>query len=74
MPFPFDPAPATLWTLTREDRLASCEIRFVPNGVEALVRRNGTLLYSSTFEKGDDTLEWAESERVEMLAKGWRLR
>ncbi len=71
MPFPFDPAPATLWTLTRGDKRASCEIAFVPAGVEARIMRNGKLLYARTFPNGDDTLEWAEDERVDMLAKGW---
>ena len=71
MPFPFDPAPCTLWTLTRDDKLASCEIRFVPIGVEARVKRNGKRLYARTFPNGDEALEWAEGERVEMLAKGW---
>jgi hypothetical protein len=27
--------------------------------------RNGKLLYARTFPNGDDTLEWAEGERVE---------
>jgi len=71
MPFPFDPAPTTLWTLTRDDKLASCEIRFVPIGVEARILRDGKLLHARTFPNGDDTLKWAEAERVEMLAKGW---
>ena len=71
MPFPFDPAPATLWTLTREDKLASCEIAFVPNGVEARIMRNGKLLYARTFVNGDDTLQWADGERQEMMAREW---
>jgi hypothetical protein len=65
VPYPFDPAPATLWTVTLDDRLASCAIAFVPNGVEARIMRNGKLLYACTFANGDDTLEWAEGERVE---------
>jgi hypothetical protein len=40
VPFPFDPAPATLWTLTLDDKLAACEIAFVPTGVEARITRN----------------------------------
>ena len=35
MPFPFDPAPTVLWTLSVDGKLASCEVRFVPIGVEA---------------------------------------
>ena len=74
MPFPFDPAPATLWTRTRDGKVASCEVRFVPSGVEAKIMRDGKLLYSRTFPKADDAMEWAEDERVEMLAKGWTIR
>lgn len=64
MPFPFDPAPATLWTLTLDDRFASCEVRFVPIGVEARILWNGRLLHARTFPNGDDwllgnPLEWA---------------
>ena len=73
MPFPFDPAPGTLWTLTREGKVASCEIAFVPTGVEARIMRDGKLLYARTFQNGDDTLEWAEDERLEMIAKGWKI-
>lgn len=72
MPFPFDPAPATIWTLTTDEKLASCEVAFMPSGVEARVKRNGRLLYARTFPNGDEALEWAEGERVEMLAKGWK--
>jgi hypothetical protein len=32
--------------------------------------RNGKLLYARTFPNGDDTLEWAEDERKDLLAKG----
>ena len=71
MSFPFDTSPATLWTLTREDKSASCEVSFVPNGVQARVTRNGRLLYSRVFASGDETLEWAERERNEHIAKGW---
>jgi hypothetical protein len=30
MPFPFDPSPVTLWTLTNREKLASCEVAFLP--------------------------------------------
>ena len=73
MPFPFDPAPATLWTLTRDDKVSSCDVRFVPLGVEARIMRNGQLLYARTFANGDDAVEWAEDERVEHLANGWNI-
>ena len=71
MPFPFDPSPSVLWTLTREGKLAACEIAFVPNGVQATVLRNGQRLYSRVFPTGDETLEWVEQERNNHLATGW---
>ena len=42
---------------TRDDKLASCEVRFVPNGTEVRVLRNGTLLWSRIFENGDEAPE-----------------
>jgi hypothetical protein len=67
----FDPAPGILWTLTKEGREASCDIRFVPIGVEARIKRNGKLLYARTFPLAVETLEWAEEERQEHVASGW---
>ena len=61
MPFPIDGSPSTLWTLTGDDKLASCKVRFVPIGVEARVR---------TFPYGDEALKWAEEERRKLLANG----
>jgi hypothetical protein len=70
VPFPFDPFPDTLWTLTNGEKL-SCEIAFVPIGVKATVMRNGKLLYSRIFATGDEATAWAEEERKGHLAKGW---
>lgn len=72
MPVPFDPSPAMLWTLTNGEKLASCEIAFVPIGVKATVTRNGKLLYARTFPTGDEALEWAAGEQKELLEKGWK--
>ncbi len=69
--YPFDPQPSTLWSLIREDRVAACEVRFVPNGVEVRVLRNGTLLLSQVFPSGDDALAFADAEKERMLASGW---
>ena len=74
MPFPFDPAPSTLWILTRDDNLASCEVRFVPNGTGVKVLRNGTLLWSRIFENGDQALKEAEEKQERMVADGWLAR
>ena len=60
--------------MRRDEKVASCEVRFVPIGVEARVMRNGKLLYARTFPTADETLEWAEEERTSHLAKGWILK
>ena len=72
MRFPFDPAPATLWTLIRDDKRASCEIAFVPSGTEIRVMREGRLLFSRVFASGDEALKEAGEERERMMAAGWR--
>jgi hypothetical protein len=51
MPFPFDPAPATLWSLTREDKLGACEIAFVPTG-DRIANRN------ASFTRGHPVNAW----------------
>jgi len=71
VPFPFDPSPTTLWTLTDNEKVASCEVAFVPIGVPAKVMRNGELLYSRIFTSGDEGVAWAEEERKGHVAKGW---
>ena len=71
VPFPFDPSPTILWTLTDDEKLASCEVAFVPIGVQARVLRNGELLYSRIFTSGDEAVAWAEEERKGHVAKGW---
>jgi len=60
-----------LWTLTQDDKVASCEIAFVPIGVEARILRDGKLLYARTLANSDDTVAWAESERKGHLANDW---
>jgi hypothetical protein len=73
MPFPFDPSPTTLWTLTRHEKIASCELAFAPIGVQGRVLWSDKLLYSRIFVSGDDAVAWAEEERKGHLAKGWML-
>jgi hypothetical protein len=72
MSFPFDATPSLVWQLTLGDKHASCEVRFVPIGVEVRVLRNGTLLWSRIFESGEDALNEAEDERLRMLSEGWQ--
>jgi len=50
----------------------SCEVRFVPFGVEVRVlRRDGGLLYSRIFADGKEAMAWANEERDELLGQGW---
>ena len=71
MPFPFDPNPPTLWTLHRDGKVTSCDLRFVPLGSEVRMLRNGSLLVSQTFLTGDEALAWADEERERLLDGGW---
>ena len=57
--------------MRRDERVASCEVGFVPNGTEARVLRNGSLLYSRIFTTGGEALAWAEEERERTIAEGW---
>jgi hypothetical protein len=71
MTFPFDREPSNLWTLHRDGKVASCEVRFVPIGVDVRVLRNGKLRYARTFTIGEEAMAWAEEERERMLEDGW---
>ena len=73
MTFPFDPSPSTLWSHHRDGKVAFCEVRFVPNGNEVRMLRNGALLMSRIFSTDDDALAWAEEERLRLLAHEWRI-
>ena len=35
--------------------------------------RDGRLLMSRTFERGDEALAWAEEERVGLVQNGWQV-
>jgi hypothetical protein len=72
--FPFDSAPTLIWTVCRDSKIATCEVRFVPIGVEVRVLRNGNLLWSQIFASGDHALLETEKEKERMLAEGWRQR
>ncbi len=72
MAIPYDAAPYTLWSLDGEEKVASCQVRFVPIGTEVRILRNATLLMSRIFVAGDEALAWAEEQGQEHLAAGWR--
>jgi hypothetical protein len=67
VPFPFDPDPSMLWSVQLDEKIAGCELRFVPIGVEVRIFRNGNLLMSRIFPNGDQALAWAEEERTRLI-------
>lgn len=68
LPFPFDQSPSVLWTLQAAGKIASCEVRFVPNGYEVGMLRNGALVMSRIFASGEEALAWAEEERLRIAS------
>jgi len=71
VPFPFHPSPSTLWSLHRDGKVASCQLRFVPLGNEVRMLRNALPLVSRIFESGEEALAWAEEERERLVEGGW---
>ena len=68
-----DPSsPSVLWNVSRDGKLAFCEARFVPNGVEISVMQNGTRAFSRTFPSSNAALNTAADERTRMLRAGWQ--
>ena len=66
-----DRCPALLWTLHRDGKIASCEVRLVPTGSDVRMLRNGSLLMSRIFPNGEEALAWAEEERMRLTEIGW---
>jgi hypothetical protein len=53
-----------LWNLRKDDHTYSCVLMFwEEGGTEAQIPKDGDLLVSRRFEKGWQTLQWAEEER-----------
>ena len=59
-----DPNPSVLWIKNLDGVVATCDVRFVPIGVEVRMLRNERLLMSRIFPSGDEALAWAEEERL----------
>ena len=66
-PFPHDPSPTLLWTLHKPAKVATAEVRFVPNGVQITRLINGSILMSRIFQTGEEALAWAEEEKGSLL-------
>lgn len=71
MAFPHDLSPTLLWTLRKPGKVATAEVRFVPNGVQVRMFGTTSLLMSRIFPTGEEAMAWAEEEKGELLAKGW---
>ena len=65
---PFDPSP--LWTLHRDGKVASREVRFVPLGSEVRMLRNDSLLVSKVFSE-DTTRRWRGQKRTGNASDVW---
>src|SRR5688572_29213899 len=53
-----DPTPTLLWQLQRKGKVADCEARFVPAGVQVQITVGGALVISRIFSTGEEALEW----------------
>lgn len=61
---PFDPHPTRLWSAPVDGKFASCDLRFVPIGIEIRIFRDESLLMSRIFSTPQEALAWAEEERA----------
>lgn len=63
--------PSTLWTLRREGREITCQVRLESYGVEIDLVRDGALSVTRSFATGEEALEWAGRRRAKREAEGW---
>jgi hypothetical protein len=66
-----DDSPSRLWTLAKEGRTMTGQVRLVPYGIEIDILRDGSVLVTRAFESGDEALAWAEEKRAARAAEGW---
>ncbi len=60
-----------LWRLQRQGHDASCEIVVLPFGFEGRFLLDGTFLYSYTFTRPGDAVEWAGQKERQFRRDGW---
>ena len=65
---------APLWRLHREGHDAACEIVVQPWGFESRFLLDGRFLYSYTFSRPDEAVDWAGRKEVECRRQGWAPR
>ena len=61
----------TLWTLMKDGREVTCQVRLVPYGIEVDIIHDGSTLITRTFETDAEALTWAERKREDREAQGW---
>ena len=64
--------PTRLWSLEREGREMSCEVKLVTYGIEVTLAHDGETFVTRVFETGEEALEWAATKRANREAAGWK--
>ena len=72
-PDSFEPTPTVLWTLWRGGQRTSCEVAFVPSGIEIRIFLNKSLLTSRTFSAAhrNVAIAWAEEQYQDYVEREW---
>ena len=63
--------PTPLWSLEREGRRLSCEVKLVPYGIEIILAQDGDAVVTRVFETGEEALAWAGKKKSDREAAGW---
>jgi hypothetical protein len=66
-----DDTPTRIWTLTRDDEEAVCQVRLAPHGIEVDLLRKGKLVLTRVFETDEEAMAWARQKRATREAQGW---
>ena len=67
-----DDQPTRLWSLQREGRGMSCDVKLVPYGIEIIISHDGEPFVTRVFETGEEALAWAEKKRGDRETAGWK--
>ena len=65
------PRQEPLWQLHHQGHQASCDIMVGRGGFEARFLMNGRFLYSHTFTRPDEAIEWAGQKETQYRLQGW---
>lgn len=64
--------PTTLWSLERDGRAVSCQVKLVTYGIEVFLATDGDPVITRVFETGEEALAWADKKRTDREAAGWK--